>query len=89
MSYAYDVMMRVWMDHLRPHVVASEDAKYHELADRFEELIESMHSANHKVPSADGVFKGDGLNKDPAVSRAARELDEYTRDNFPKNTGTK
>jgi len=42
-------------------------------------LIDAMHEANHRTPSADGIFKGDGINKDARVSQAARELDEYVK----------
>jgi hypothetical protein len=73
MSYCYDVMLRVFEDRIRPKL--DDD----ELAYRFQDLIDAMHEANHQVPSADGVFKGDGINKAASVSRAARELDEYVK----------
>ncbi|HVK80414.1 MAG TPA: hypothetical protein VM915_07355 [Verrucomicrobiae bacterium] len=71
MSYAFDVMARVFRDSIKPRL---EDD---ELAFLFESLIEEMHSANHGTPSADGVFKGDGINKDRRVTAAARELDAH------------
>lgn len=74
MSYAYDVMSRVWAQHIRPNV------RDKTLALCFEMLIEEMHNANHRVPSANNVFKGDGINKDPEVTRAARALDDYARE---------
>lgn len=74
MSYAFDTMARVFSERIRPHVPDPV------LAELFGELIEAMHSANHRVPSADGVFNGDGVNKDPAVTRAARDLDAYVRE---------
>lgn len=77
MSYCYDLMRGVYMKHIHPILVREGMER---LSLHFEMLIEDMHSANHKVPSADGVFKGDGINKDPAVSRAARELDEYVKE---------
>lgn len=70
MSYCYDVMSRVFAQEIAPKLEAG-------LALHFEMLIEAMHSANHRVPSADGVFKGDGINKSREVSEAARELDDY------------
>ena len=73
MSYAFDVMASVWASDVRPRL---DDER---LAMHFEMLIEAMHSANHRVPSANGVFKGDGVNKDPEVTAAARELDEYVK----------
>lgn len=84
MSYVFDTMRRAWASHIRPLVV---QAHGEELAFRFEGLIEEMHSANHDVPSRDGVFKGDGINKDPRVTRAARELEECIQElgRIPKN----
>lgn len=73
MSYAYDLMSSVFENRIRPKL--DDD----NLASLFSELIDAMHEANHKVPSADGVFKGDGINKDSGVSRAARELDDYVK----------
>lgn len=75
MSYCYDVQRRVWYDLIRPLVAAKDER----LAFRFEELMEEMHSANHLVPSRDGTFKGDGINKDPMVTKAARELEDYAK----------
>ena len=77
MSYVYDVMARVWRTHVRDLVVAKHGEMF---AFHFEALMEEMHSANHDVPSKDGVFKGDGINKDPRVHRAARELEEYIKE---------
>lgn len=71
MSYAFDTMAHVFGERIRPHVPDSM------LAELFSELIEAMHSANHRVPSADGVFNGDGVNKAPEVADAARRLDEH------------
>jgi hypothetical protein len=73
MSYVYDVMERVFINQIAPRL---DDP---ELVALFEHLIAAMHSANHKVPSADGIFKGDGINKDPGVSRAAHALEEYVK----------
>jgi len=74
MSYVYDLQRRVWTEQIRPLVVARHGEMF---AFQFEALMEEMHSANHAVPSKDGVFKGDGINKDPGVCRAARELQEF------------
>jgi|SRR5215831_3864827 len=71
MSYAYDVMNRIFAD-----VYAGQHPEIDEL---FRQLIEAMHSANHRTPSADGTFKGDGIDKDGGVSRAARALEEAFR----------
>ena len=73
MSYAFDLQAQVWHDHIRPHV------KDEGLAMWFELLMFDMHSANHKVSSADGVFPGDGVNKDATVTRSARRLEEYVK----------
>jgi len=77
MSYVYDLQRRVWTEKIRPLVVAQHGEMF---AFHFEALMEEMHSANHNVPSKDGVFKGDGINKDPGVCRAARELEEYVKE---------
>ena len=69
MSYAFDVMTRIWEEEISGMI---DD----ELAMRFGLLIEEIHSANHNVPSPDGTFKGDGINKDPKVSAAAKKLDK-------------
>lgn len=81
MSHVYDVQRRVWTEHIRPLVVARHGEMF---AFHFEALMEEMHSANHDVPSKDGIFKGDGINKDPRVCRAARELEEYVKEMAPK-----
>lgn len=81
MSYVFDTMSRVWAQHVRPLVAAKHGEMF---AFHFEALIEEMHSANHNVPSKDGVFKGDGINKDPGVHRAARELEEFVKTMGPK-----
>lgn len=73
MSFAYDVQAAVWNKHIRPHV------KNDRLAMFFEMLMDDMHDANHKVPSANGVFKGDGVNKDAGVTFSAQRLDRYVR----------
>lgn len=73
MSYAFDLMSTVFEDHIRPKLADDE------LALHFTALIDAMHEANHKVPSPDGVFKGDGINKDGGVTRAARELEQYIK----------
>lgn len=77
MSYCYDVMGGIYMRHIHPLLVKEGKET---LSLRFEMLIQEMHSANHRVPSPDGVFKGDGINKDHGVSRAARELDEAAKE---------
>lgn len=82
MSYVYDLQRRVWSEHIRPLVVARHGEMF---AFHFEALMEEMHSANHEVPSKDGVFKGDGINKDPRVCRAARELEEFVKEMGPKS----
>lgn len=76
MSYCYDVMQGVFRRHITLLLV--KDGK-EDLALHFAMLIQDMHSANHEVPSEDGVFKGDGINKHPGVSRTARELDECAK----------
>lgn len=73
MSYTFDTISRVWYERIRPHVPDLE------LAMHFDECLEAIHSANHRVPSADGVFKGDGLNHDGELNRAVRELEEYVK----------
>lgn len=73
MSFAFDTLMSVWTKRVRPGI--TDDT----LAYRFEALFEEMHSANHNVPDAKGIFKGDGVNKDSRVTRAARELEEHDR----------
>ena len=75
MSYAFDTQAQVWRDHIRPLI------KDDHLAMRFEMLMQEMHDANHKVPSANGIFSGDGINKDGQVTKLARQLDEYVREN--------
>lgn len=76
MSYVYDVMSGVFSRHIRP--LLEKDGKG-DLAMRFDFLIQDMHEANHNVPSADGVFKGDGINKDDRVHRAAVKLDDIAK----------
>jgi len=73
MSYAFDTMGRVWQKRIRPLV------KDEKLAVYFEMLFEEMHSANHAVPDAKGVFKGDGINKHAGVTKAARRLEEHDK----------
>ena len=46
MSYVFDATMKVWRDHVRPFV------KNEILAEQFEEVLDAIHSANHRVPSA-------------------------------------
>lgn len=70
MSYCFDVVSRVYREKILPHVPDQE------VAALFADVLDEMHSANHKLPSADGLFKGDGLNKDPRVTRAAQVLEE-------------
>jgi len=77
MSYVYDIQRRVWTEKIRPLVVTQHGEMF---AFRFEALMEEMHSANHDVPSKDGVFKGDGINKDPRVCKVARELEEFVKE---------
>lgn len=73
MSYVFDTMRSVFQQHVYPLL---EKAGKEEIALRFQDLIEEIHSANHNVPSPDGVFKGDGINKHGPVTRAARDLEE-------------
>lgn len=86
MSYVYDVQRRIWAEHIRPLVIARHGEMF---AFHFEMLMEEMHSANHAVPSKDGVFKGDGINKDPRVCLAARELEEYVKDEIASHAPSK
>jgi hypothetical protein len=86
MSYVYDVQRRVWTEHIRPLVVARHGEIFTFV---FESLMEEMHSANHNVPSKDGVFKGDGINKDPGVHRAARELEEFVKNEMASRMPSK
>lgn len=76
MSYCYDVMSKIFREHIY-HLLVKEGKEH--LALRFDMLIQDMHNANHNVPSADGVFSGDGINKDPRVERAAHELEECAK----------
>ena len=76
MSYVFDTMRSVFSRHVAPML---RKAGKEDLAMDFEALIEEMHSANHKVPSPDGVFNGDGINKHGPVERAARELEECAK----------
>lgn len=85
MSYCFDTMVGVYRQHVYP--LLQKDGK-EDLAMRFELLIEAMHSANHDVPSKDGVFKGDGINKHPSVSAAARKLDECAQKYKPQIPGS-
>lgn len=71
MSYCFDTISRVYRDRILPHVPDRE------LAEMFQGVLDEIHSANHNVPSANGVFKGDGLNKDPNLTAAVREMEEY------------
>ena len=86
MSYVYDLQCRVWSEHIRPLVAARHGEMF---AFVFEALMEEMHSANHNVPSRDGVFRGDGINKDPGVCRAARELEEFVKNEMVSRTPSK
>jgi len=43
----------------------------------FAMIIEEMHGANHMLPSGDGRFSGDGLNKSGRVTAAVRQMEEY------------
>mgnify|MGYP003581381635 FL=1 len=86
MSYVYDLQRRIWSEHIRPLVVARSGEMF---AFHFEALMEEMHSANHAVPSKDGIFKGDGINKDPGVCRAARELEEFVEKEMKPRTPSK
>ena len=86
MSYVYDLQRRVWSEHIRPLVAARHGEMF---AFVFEALMEEMHSANHNVPSRDGVFRGDGINKDPGVCRAARELEEFVKNEMVSRTPSK
>ena len=65
MSYCYDVMSKAWAE-LEQHLPA--DVRHGELATRFNFLINDMHEANHRL--------GDGINKDPRVTKSARNLDK-------------
>jgi hypothetical protein len=73
MSYCFDTLSRIYREKIEPHVPDQN------LAMLFGSVLEEIHSANHRVPSADGTFKGDGLNHDPALHRATRELDEFVK----------
>ncbi len=73
MSSAFDTLMHVWSKRVRPLLTD------HSLAYAFENLFQEMHSANHDVSNPKSALKGDGVNKDPRVSKAARELEEYDR----------
>jgi hypothetical protein len=75
-SYVFDTMASVFRVHIHPLLV--EKGK-EDLGLEFQMLIEEMHSANHNVPSPDGIFKGDGINKHGPVTRAARELEECAK----------
>lgn len=77
MSHAFDTLTRALNEHVVP--LLNKDKKP-ELALLIGMLVDEMHSANHRVPSADGVFSGDGVNKDRDVGRAARELDEHLKE---------
>lgn len=64
MSYCYDVMSRVFDE----HIYAKLDPR---LSMEFSMLIQAMHSANHRL--------NDGINKDLNVSVAARDLEETAK----------
>lgn len=71
MSYCFDQMARWFRDRFEPK---SGDVQEKYL---FSMIIEEMHGANHMLPSGDGRFSGDGLNKSQRVTRAVRDLEEY------------
>lgn len=70
MSYCFDTISRIYRDKIEPHIPDKD------LAYRFGMVLEAIHEANHRVPSANGVFKGDGLNKDPDLHAAVQRLDQ-------------
>lgn len=74
MSHVFDATMKVWRDHIRPFVPNEM------LAEEFEQVLGAIHEANHRVPSADGLHKGDGLNHDPQLNRAVRDLVEFVEE---------
>jgi len=64
MSYCFDVMSRVFDQHIAPKIDQ-------EIAMEFSMLIQEMHSANHRL--------NDGINKDNQVSKQARDLAECAK----------
>lgn len=48
------------------------------LAELFEQALSAIHSANHRVPSADGKFEGDGIEHDEDFRAAIKRLLKYT-----------
>lgn len=71
MSRVFDIAEGVYRKHIRKHVPDGM------LAELFAQVLAAMHSANHRVPSADGIFEGDGLNHDTQLIRATERLEKY------------
>ncbi len=63
MSYCFDVQMRAW----RMFKTAGGTQEWY-VTELFEQLLDAMHSANHRLD--------DKINKDRAVSQAAKRLEE-------------
>ena len=79
MSYVFDVQRDAWCK-IRKFV---EDEQ---LVYLFEELMESIHDANHRVPSENGKHKGDGVNHDSgAISRANLLREHMEKEKTPKD----
>jgi hypothetical protein len=62
-SYAFDLLERVWADRIRPHLPADEVWVL-----RYELLLKELHEANHRLD--------DQINKDPSVTKKAGALDK-------------
>lgn len=71
MSYVFDKTSSVYREHILPHVPDKE------LGMLFEMVLEEIHLANHRVPSSDGVFKGDGLNHDRSLRSTVQQMVDY------------
>ena len=80
MSYSFDIMLRTWKEELKPSLVQHSLAHSPQrlLINSFQRLIKAMHEANHKVPSWDGSFQNDGVDKDIGVANAAHALSSLT-----------
>lgn len=68
MSSSFDILLSTFDTHYAP-LVADERLNMH-----MRLLIGAMHNANHRLPSADKIFEGDGVNHDPDVQRAENRL---------------
>jgi hypothetical protein len=80
MSWVFDKTQTVWSEHIRPHVPDQM------LAEFFERVLGAMHNANHRVPSSDGKFEGDGLNHDPDLNKAVQRLEKYVNEQMKGTT---